>query len=77
MTNEELLVDIVETWATEIMPDDAESGRAAAAVALHAYVAGASVSEACREARSFLRGRAAHPSRRCSSSRRRMQLVAS
>jgi hypothetical protein len=64
VSNEELLLDIVATWAARTSPGDIETGSAAAAVALSAYAAGASVGEACREARRFLGCRANHPSRR-------------
>ena len=66
MTNEELLVHIVEDWAERLLPDDLDAGKTAAAAALLAYFGGASVSEACREGRALIMGRRAHPSRRAS-----------
>jgi hypothetical protein len=63
VSNEELLLDIVTTWVARTSPGDIETSRTAAAVALSAYSAGASVSESCREARRFLGCRANHPSR--------------
>jgi hypothetical protein len=64
VTDEELLVAVVQTWAAELFPDDRRVGRWAAALALSAYVGGASLPEACREARVFLGGRARHPAGR-------------
>jgi hypothetical protein len=64
VTDEKLLVSMVQTWGAELFPDDPQVGRRAAALALSAYMGGASLSEACREARVFLAGRARHPAGR-------------
>jgi hypothetical protein len=64
VTGEELLIATVQTWAAELFRDDPHVGQRAAALALSAYIGGASLSEACHEARVFLAGRARHPAGR-------------
>jgi hypothetical protein len=61
VTDEELLISMVRTWAAELFPNNPQVGNRAAVLALSAYMAGASLSEACHEARVFLTGRASHP----------------
>ena len=63
MTNEDLLVHMVEDWAEHLLPEDPDAGKAAAAAALLAYCGGASVSEACRQACTLIVGWSLHPSR--------------
>ena len=55
MTSELLLVSMVQRMASETVPGllDAEAG--ARGVALDSFAGGASVGEACREARRYLR----------------------
>ena len=64
MSDVDLLISTVQTWAAELFPDDPHVGKRAAALALSAYMGGASLSEACHEARVFLAGRAHHPAGR-------------
>ena len=64
MEIEELLAHIVEAWAADMVPDEPQASAAAAEAAVSAYTGGASVSEACYEARALLSGWAPHPSRR-------------
>ena len=64
MEIEELLAHIVKAWAAEMVPDEPQASAAAAEAAISAYAAGASVSEACYEARTLLGSWARHPSRR-------------
>ena len=54
MEVEELLAHVVEAWAAEMLPDELHAAAAAAEEAVCAYSRGASVSEACREARTLL-----------------------
>jgi hypothetical protein len=67
VSGEELLVHIVERWAAQSVLDDPDVCRQAAVVALSAYTDGASVSEACRQARVFVASRTQHA---CPSTRR-------
>ena len=68
MTDVEVLISVVRTWAGELFPDDPCVGKRAAELALSAYIGGASLSEACEEVRTFLTCRARHPSGRHGSS---------
>lgn len=62
MANELLLAGVVREWAEGAWPGDSDAADGAVSVAIGCYAGGASVSEACREARGFLRGWARHPS---------------
>lgn len=62
ITSEELLLDLVRDWVSDVLPGDAEAAADAAQVALSAYEGGASVSEACSEARRFVGSWCRHPS---------------
>ena len=62
MTGNQLLVDRVRTWATRALPQEPSAADRAVNVALVSYAAGASVDEACSEARTFLSSWAKHPS---------------
>lgn len=61
MTHELLLAGLVRDWASGVVPGEPAAANAAAAVALRCYAGGASVSEACREARRFVECWARHP----------------
>jgi len=74
---EELLAHIVEAWAAEILPEEPHAAAAATEAAVSAYTEGASVSEACYEARTLLGSWARHPSRQTRSSGRPRALIAS
>ena len=63
VTAETILVNMVEEWAVREVPRDPDVAAKAAALALQCYVGGASVSEACEEARRFVRCWMRHPSR--------------
>ena len=62
MSNELLLAGAVREWAEKVWPGEPAAAEGAVTVAMRCYAGGASVSEACREARGFLRGWARHPS---------------
>lgn len=62
MTGNQLLVDRVRSWATRALPHEPSAADRAVNVALVSYAAGASVDEACHEARIFLSACARHPS---------------
>jgi len=62
MTCEELLMELVRSWVEDALPGDTEAAEDAAAVALRAYAGGASVSEACAEARRLVVSWSRHPS---------------
>lgn len=62
MTHEELLAGVVREWAEREWPGESAAAQAAAAVALRCYAGGASVSEACQQARCFAESWARHPS---------------
>jgi hypothetical protein len=64
MANELFLVRMVENMARESLPSDPDVEVGALAVALNSVNSGASVSEAYREARRFVRCWASHPSHR-------------
>ena len=77
MEIEELLAHIVEAWAANMLPDDPAAAAAAAGAAIDAYAGGASVSEACHQARTLLASWARHPSHQPTrSSPRPRELVA-
>ena len=62
MSNELLLAGVVRGWAEELRPGEPAAAEGTVTVAMRCYAGGASVSEACREARGFLRGWTRHPS---------------
>ena len=62
MEPELLITETVRRWALEAFPDEPFLAAPATSAALHAYAAGASVSEACREGRRFVRCCQRHPS---------------
>lgn len=64
MTSELLLVSMVQRMASETVPGLADAEAGARAVALDSFVGGASVGEACREARRYLRSWAPRDRRR-------------
>jgi hypothetical protein len=55
MSLELCLANSVHQWATEQMPDDPRTVEATTMLAVQCFAAGASVSEALYEARSFVR----------------------
>lgn len=61
MTNEDALVEVVRHWADGVLPGHPRATETAASLARQAFHDGASVSEACQLARSFLRSWADHP----------------
>lgn len=61
MTNGKRLGDAVRLWVTEELPDEPTVAERAAFVARSAYERGASISEACEEARSFVSSWVRHP----------------
>lgn len=61
MTNESTLADVVWAWASEVLPGHGAAADGAAAVARQAFREGATVTEACQAARSFLQSWANHP----------------
>jgi hypothetical protein len=60
--NEQVLDEVVRAWAEREFPGDQDASARVSAIALDSYVAGASVSEACRQAGAFMDGWARHPS---------------
>lgn len=63
MVRDELaLEDLVRHWAAEMLPGEVGVAERAANIALVSYASGASVDEACGEARIFVEGWARHPS---------------
>jgi len=60
--NEQVLDEVVRAWAEREPPGDEGAATRASTIALDYYRAGASVSEACRQAGSFVEGWARHPS---------------
>ena len=62
MTNETVLVELVRALVDQEFPGEPATSERAVAVAMAAYAQGASVTEACRQARGFLGSWARHPS---------------
>jgi hypothetical protein len=62
MCVELFLAEQVRYWAEKVAPGDRPLADAAVGKALASYGAGASVSEACREARRLVESRLRHPS---------------
>ena len=57
------LAGSVWEWSRQRCPDDPHVAEKAVAVALSCYVGGASVAEACEQARAFVASWAHHPAR--------------
>ncbi|HEX4819527.1 MAG TPA: hypothetical protein VFV00_04925 [Acidimicrobiales bacterium] len=66
METEFIIADTVRRWAHEVLPEEPAAGEAAAALAIRCYMGGASVAEACQEARHFVESWSRHPSHRTS-----------
>ncbi len=62
MSAELILAEQVLYWVARVAPGDRLLADAAVAKALTSYASGASVSEACREARRLVESRLRHPS---------------
>jgi hypothetical protein len=62
MSAELFLAEQVQYWVERVAPGERLLADAAVAKALASYGAGASVSEACREARRLVESRLRHPS---------------
>jgi hypothetical protein len=60
MTHELLLAGLVQEWVREAPPDERIAAERAAGLAARYYAGGASVSEACWEARRFVRSWTRH-----------------
>ena len=78
LTNERLLDEVVQKWADLMLPGEARAADIAAQIARERYSHGASVTEACRQARTFLGSWSRHPSRptaRIPKPRRRLELT--
>ena len=61
MSNESTLAEVVWAWAVEMLPGHRTAADGAAAVARQAFHEGASITEACQLARSYLQSWANHP----------------
>ncbi len=59
---EVLLAGLVRDWVRGALPGEEDAAERAVALAERAYAGGASVSEACREARAFIGSWSRHPS---------------
>jgi len=64
MEPELVIAEVVREWALHALPDDTNAADAAAALAVRCYSGGASVGEACQEARRFVGSWSRHPSHR-------------
>ncbi|HET7487805.1 MAG TPA: hypothetical protein VFJ85_07745 [Acidimicrobiales bacterium] len=64
MTEELAVAHLVSTWASRVLPGDADAVARAVAVAERTYAGGASVGEAFAEGRRFLASWQRHPSHR-------------
>ena len=62
MTNELLLAGLVREWLEDLLPGEPAAADGAVDVAMRRYAGGASVSDACQDARAFARSWARHPS---------------
>lgn len=62
--NNLLLEEVVREWAAKALPDEPGVATRAALLARSAYEHGATVTEACEEARAFVGSWARHPSHR-------------
>ncbi len=59
---EVILANAVRDWAERVAPGDERTARAAVETALYLFASGASVSEACEQARVLVQSRLRHPS---------------
>ena len=57
-----IIAGMVRDWVARALPNDRAAADVAAAYAVHAYTQGASVSEACEEARRLIGSWIRHPS---------------
>lgn len=64
MANESVLNEVVRAWGAQQPDCDSSAAEGAALIAASSYAGGASVTEACEAARSYLRSWAAHPASR-------------
>jgi hypothetical protein len=64
VSGEVIIAEAVRQWVGQVLPDEPGVADAAAGVATHAYEGGASVGEACREARRYVGSWCRHPSHR-------------
>jgi len=62
VTVELALADTVRAWVAQELPDEPTAASRAIDLAVRSYTGGASVSEACAEARAFVHCWARHPS---------------
>lgn len=62
MAQDEVLGNVIREWVQRWLPEEPVAAERAAAVAAEAYRGGASVHEACEEARAFLGSWVRHPS---------------
>ena len=62
MSAELVLAEQVQSWVERVVPGDRWLADAAVARALTSFAGGASVSEACQEARRLVESRLRHPS---------------
>ena len=70
MRNDRVLAEAVRAWVIEERPGDGATAARAAAVARVYYTHGASVSEACHQARAFVDSWTRHPAHKRSRSHR-------
>ena len=64
MTNELVLAEVVRTWVKLELPGEPGAADRAAVVAQASYARGASIDEACRQARAFVGSWVRHPAHR-------------
>ena len=62
MTGEDVLSQVIVAWVSENFPEQPGAAERAAAVARASFRDGATVGEACRDARSFVGSWVRHPS---------------
>jgi hypothetical protein len=63
MSAEQELIAQVRGWASRRLPGEPKVAGAAVAAAMYAYAGGASVAEACEQARVLIESWSRHPSR--------------
>jgi hypothetical protein len=61
MIPEPLMAELVRAWSDQLCRTDRTAADRAVATAMRSYAGGASLSEACREARRFNQSWARHP----------------
>ena len=61
-TPELMVADSVHRWVDDVLPGDSAAADAAVGLAVRSYAGGASVREACEEARRFVGSWSRHPS---------------